>query len=143
APSSVRIGNVIPLAFDGGDFAIARLEVMASGGATHRYQLPLFVRDSESLEGPKPKAVLARVVAPDGEGLLFDAVEDGAFLRGLADSFATGATHASEDMRWIAAPLGAKKLVVPPNAPLRVGAAEQSNTSIIFDQEAILKLFRK
>ena len=143
APSNVRIANVIPLAFDGGDFAIARLEVTAAGGATTSYQLPLCVRDSEALEGPKPKAVLARVVAPDNEGLLFDAVEDGAFLRGLADSFATGATHASGNMRWIAAPLGAKKLVVPPNAPLRVGAAEQSNTSIIFDQEAILKLFRK
>jgi trehalose synthase-fused probable maltokinase len=142
-PRSARVRDVIPLAWDGGPFAIARLEVATSATGPTLYQLPLCVRGVEEIGDRMPKSVLARVVAGDEEGVLFDATEDGAFLRALADSFARGGAFSSNALRWIIEPIGAAALVVPASAEIRVGSAEQSNTSIILGDEAIVKLFRK
>lgn len=67
-----------------------------------------------------------------------DATSDEAFRRGLVDALAAGAVTESNGVRWIA----------EPNAPAdvsgatRVGSAEQSNTSIVAGDRAIVKLFR-
>lgn len=143
APSAARVDDAIVLPWESGRFAIARLDVTTAGGESKRYQLPLCVRSNDEIGDALPTSIIARVVASDGEGLLFDAVEDGAFLRGLADAFARGGTFGRESARWIIEPLSAAPLVVPPNAPLRVGSAEQSNTSLVIGDQGILKLFRK
>ncbi|HKN65779.1 MAG TPA: hypothetical protein VJW73_05845 [Gemmatimonadaceae bacterium] len=144
APSLARVRDVIPLPWEGGRFAIARLEVRTGSAAQPRlYQLPLSVRSVDEIGDAPPRSTLARVVAGDGEGLLFDAVEDGAFLRALADSFRHGGSFGSAESRWVTEPLGATPLVIPPSAELRVGSAEQSNTSLVIGDQAILKLFRK
>src|SRR5919205_2594043 len=70
-PRAVRFAEVIPLDWDDGSFALARLDVETADGAHHRYQLPLAVRTRGA-----PTAVLARVESASGDGLLFDAVED-------------------------------------------------------------------
>jgi maltose alpha-D-glucosyltransferase/alpha-amylase len=138
APRSARIASVVSLGWDDGSFAIARVEVETEAGARQRYQLPLAARDRGA-----PSAVLATVESPDGDGFLFDAVEDAAFRRHLADAFARGASFESGDSTWVVEPLGAQPLVVPIEAPIELGTAEQSNTSIRFAEEGILKLFRK
>jgi len=151
APRAARIANVIPLTWDDGSFAIARLDVETEAGVRQRYQLPLAVRDRGS-----PAAVLAQVESPGGDGLLFDAVEDAAFRRHLADAFARGVRFerppasrapAAEGgwagSSWVVEPIGTRSLVVPLEAPIELGTAEQSNTSIRFADEAILKLYRK
>jgi maltose alpha-D-glucosyltransferase/alpha-amylase len=142
-PTSARVRDVVPLPWEGGRFAIARLEVTTSAGAHGLYQVPLCVRDTEEIGDREPKSILARVDAGTEQGVLFDAVEDGAFLRGLADTLAHGGSFGSAALRWIVEPIGAAALVVPDSARIRVGAAEQSNTSVILGDEAILKLFRK
>jgi maltose alpha-D-glucosyltransferase/alpha-amylase len=141
-PSSARVRDVIALPFEGGRFAIARLEVATEGG-TKTYQLPLCVRGNEELGDRKPKSVLATVVTDEEEGLLFDAVEDGAFLRALADAIGRGGEFGSGRSQWVIETLSAAPLVVPASAAIRVGSVEQSNTSVILGQEAILKLFRR
>ena len=143
-PSAARIRDAIPLPWEGGRFAIARLEVTTANAAELKlYQLPLCVRSSEEIGDAPPRSTLARVITDDGEGLLFDAVEDGAFLRALADAFAHGGSFGDADSRWVIEPLSAAPLVIPPSAELRVGSAEQSNTSLVIGDQAILKLFRK
>ena len=143
-PSAARIRDAVALPWEGGRFAVARLEVKTANAAEPKvYQLPLCVRSTDEIGDAPPRSTLARVVADDGEGLLFDAVEDGAFLRALADAFARGGSFGDTGSRWLIEPLSAAPLVVPPSAELRVGSAEQSNTSLVIGEQAILKLFRK
>ncbi|MDQ3997054.1 MAG: hypothetical protein M3303_08545 [Gemmatimonadota bacterium] len=138
APRAARIVSVIPLDWDDGSFAIARLDVETEDGAHQRYQLPLAVRDRGA-----PTSVLAHVESTRGDGLLFDAVEDAAFRRHLADAFAHGVRFERDDAAWLVEPFGTRTLVVPLEAPIELGSAEQSNTSIRFADEGILKLFRR
>ena len=138
APRAARVANVIPLAWDDGSFAMARLDVETASGEHQTYQLPLAVRARGA-----PNAVLAHVESREGDGLLFDAVEDAAFRRHLADAFARGTRCEAGGSSWVVEPIGKRTLVVPIEAPIELGAAEQSNTSIRFAEEAILKLFRR
>ena len=143
-PSAARVRDAIALPWEGGRFAIARLEVTTENATQPRlYQLPLCVRSADEICGAPPRSTLARVVAGDGEGVLFDAVEDGVFLRALADSFQHGGSFGNAEARWVVEPLSAAPLVIPASAKLRVGSAEQSNTSLVIGDQAILKLFRK
>ncbi|MFN2564283.1 MAG: hypothetical protein ABR499_04640 [Gemmatimonadaceae bacterium] len=138
APRSARIASVVPIAWDDGSFAIARVEVETEAGVRQRYQLPLAVRERGA-----PTAVLAQIESAHGDGLLFDAVEDAAFRRHLADAFARGARFEVRGSSWVVEPIGKRALVVPLEAPIELGTAEQSNTSIRFADEGIVKLFRK
>jgi len=143
-PTSARVSDVIALPWEGGHFVVARLEVETEGAPDKRtYQLPLTVRSNEEIGDAPPKSVLARVVGDDGEGLLFDAVEDGAFRRALADTLARGGSFGDDRSRWVIESLSAVPLVLPATAEIRVGSVEQSNTSVILGEQGILKLFRK
>jgi trehalose synthase-fused probable maltokinase len=138
APRAARITSVVPLAWDDASFAIARLDVETEAGARHCYQLPLAVRERAA-----PTEALAQVESPAGDGVLFEAVEDAAFRRHLADAFAHGVRFEADEAAWVVEPIGARALVVPLEAPIELGTAEQSNTSIRFAEEGILKLFRR
>ena len=145
APRSARIRDVVRLTWEGGEFALARVEVVPALGSTALYQLPLCVRTLEEIGEDLPSSVVARVIATEGEeeGLLFDAVEDGAFLRALTEAMTKGASVTNEgSVGWRATPTSAVPLAIPADANIRVGSAEQSNTSVILDRLAIVKLFR-
>jgi trehalose synthase-fused probable maltokinase len=135
---SARIASVVHLAWDDGSFAVARVEVETESGARHCYQIPLAVRERAA-----PAEPLAQVESPAGDGVLFEAVEDAGFRRHLADAFARGARFDGPGASWVVEPVGKRTLVVPIGAPIELGTAEQSNTSIRFAEEGILKLFRR
>ena len=141
APSDVRVGDVIELREGDACHAVARLDV-DMGGRTAFYQLPLAVKRDEG--GEPPAAALARVEGGNGErGILFDAVEDDRFRRTLGSAFATGATFGGR-ARWIVEPVaGDAERPEVGGLPSRTVRAEQSNTSIIFGEAAIMKLFRR
>jgi maltose alpha-D-glucosyltransferase/alpha-amylase len=122
AVTSARIADVVPIAWQEstGQFAVARAEVVTDAG-TSTYQLFL----------AKP-------------GELADAVADEHFRRGLVDAFARpdAVIFAAGSLRWIVE-AESQRLVVPDDARVALSTAEQSNTSIVIGEAAILKLYRK
>lgn len=129
AVSTVRVASATRLPGDV-DVQVTLLEVDAEDGTTERYQL---------LVGRQPGPVAARlehaVIGTDDGLVAYDAVHDhdamGALLRLLAEGAELPPlrfTRAGE---------------VDPTLPSRVMGAEQSNTSVVFGDTVILKLFRR
>jgi len=138
SPTSARVASVVVMPWGNGEFAIARVIVGASDG-DHQYQVPLALRRFGHPE--EPLRVDAVVASSDTGATLYDAVQDEAFRQGLASALAAGTTVTGTDgVRWIAEPVGS--VSIDDAGPSRVGAAEQSNTSIVFGDAAIYKLFR-
>ena len=75
---------MIPVAGDGQQWAVARIEVTLEDGSTTSYQLPLSVREREMSRAHAPAAVLALVESEVVKGLLFDAIDDPAFRARIA-----------------------------------------------------------
>jgi len=105
---------------------------VSSGGDAVRYQVLAGVR------AHVPKALKHAVIGPDGRGgTAYDALHDPeltrVLLHGIADERAAG------PLRFVAEP-GAP---IDTTAGSLVLSAEQSNTSLIFGESAILKVFRR
>jgi len=118
--------DVIPVEWPGStkEFAVARAEVVTDL-STSTYQLFL-----PKAENGEPRADV-------------DALDDTEFRRGLADAWQRGATFEHGATRWVIESESKASLVVPPNAPITLSQAEQTNSSLILNREAILKLYRK
>jgi trehalose synthase-fused probable maltokinase len=124
AIESAELRDIVPVHWPNSrkEFAVARARVVTDEGPA-MYQLFL-------------------VRAPDARHPL-DALEDPEFLRGLADGFAGGSSFEDGGVRWVLASDGKIPLTVPTAAPIALSETEQSNSSVILNREAILKLYRK
>ena len=132
---------MIPVFGDGQQWAIARVEVKLDDGSVASYQLPLSVREREMSRAHAPAAVLAHVESSVVKGLLFDAIDDPAFRSRIARALSEG-----EQFPGSSATLRTER--VARSGPRLSGAShvvggEQSNSSIIFGESAIFKLFRR
>jgi maltokinase len=108
------------------------LDVTYADGGTERYQL-LVAWDS----GPLAEYSTVATIGADGDRTGYDALFDpdaARFLLGLVDSGAT-----VDALRFEREP----GVSLPVDAEARVLDAEQSNTSVVFEQEAMLKVFRR
>ncbi|HEX3868045.1 MAG TPA: hypothetical protein VHV78_14885, partial [Gemmatimonadaceae bacterium] len=147
ADGAPAIAPPIVLPWGDGRLAIACISVTVRG-ASHIYQLPLAIRSTPAADVP-PSALLATAIG-DENAVLFDAVYDPEFREGLAIAVARGASAVAADgARWIAEPIPmAFGKVDSPRGErryhgTRMGSAEQSNTSLVVDEELIIKLFRR
>jgi trehalose synthase-fused probable maltokinase len=120
--TAAAVRELIPVTWPGAKqkYAVGRVDVATDEG-TSVYQLFLV----EGADEPR------------------DALEEPEFRRLLADAFAKGAEFGPRETRWIIAREGKKALVVPANAPIALASGEQSNSSIVLNDEAILKLYRR
>ncbi len=125
-----------------GAFALTTIDVNYTEGSTEAYQLPLALASgpaAENLRTATPKAILANLSDGGTDSVVYDASAGEDFrklLLALIDpASATPEFAATTSPTADLAPLAQQKS--------RVGSVEQSNTSILYGQAAILKLFRR
>jgi maltose alpha-D-glucosyltransferase/alpha-amylase len=130
-----------------GDHALALVEVTYGGGDRDTYFVPLAVSigaAGEAISRSHGAAVLAAVTTPDGSGYLHDAMFDDEAGRELLALVGRSGELAMQHgtVRGLPsanfAELRGEEMLEP-----RRGSAEQSNTSIMFGNRLILKLFRR
>jgi len=128
---------------------LALVEIQYETGPAETYLLPLAIvldKSAEQLREAEPNAVLAAITTPEGKGVLHDAVFD--------DDSCTALLSLIENARELPSRRGAIRGVpgsafpaargepVPP-LTVRHAAGEQSDSSIVFGDRLIIKLFRR
>ncbi|MEQ8821847.1 MAG: maltose alpha-D-glucosyltransferase [Sumerlaeia bacterium] len=145
----VSIAEILPLPGKDIDAMIAFVQVEYAEGATDNYVMPLsFARGADAgvIEASTPHAAITRVVfEKDGsEGLIYDASAQqqacSAFLRLIEKKKSIagrgGELHARQTPAF-------KKLRGDEELTPKASRAEQSNTSIIYGDRMIMKIFRR
>ncbi|PEG38875.1 maltokinase [Mycolicibacterium duvalii] len=135
--AEVRPAGVTPLSEHAGlDLDHVLLDVTYTDGSAERYQV--LIRWADGPVGHLPDvAVIGTEVRAGAERTAYDALFDPEAARHLLSLIDASATIAH--LRFVKEP-GAH---LPLDATPRVSGAEQSNTSVIFDQRAMLKAFRR
>ena len=144
---ATRIADWMPL--PGSDSVLVLVEVQYKAGEPDTYGLPLGLtvgKDAERMRETAPTAVLSPAVFHGEPGFLIDATTDERTCAALL-SFIAHATEAPGRNGLIRGTPGAEFQAIhgPADASLaaRRGSAEQSNTSILYGDCLILKLFRR
>ncbi len=144
---SIRIADWTPL--NGHDSSLALVETRYETGAPDVYLVPLamaFDKSADQIRESAPGAVLSPIVTPDGSGVLYDATFDDTACAALLALIRDG-RQAEFRHGWMRGlPTSALETRLKERAAaLRVhrSSAEQSNTSIIYEDRFILKLFRR
>jgi trehalose synthase-fused probable maltokinase len=167
--SGVRFVEIVPVMWDGDAAVLSRVEVEHPGGAEGRevvsYQLPLVVRPAAAVgDAARSRRVLAVVEregaggagategaegaergAGDARAVIVDALADADFRAHLVAAMARGETASGDGATWrferteggSAGEVEALALL-----PSRLVGGEQSNTSVVYGDRGILKVFR-
>ena len=133
------------------DAALATVEVLFQdepSTTAELYQLPLAIAsgtDADNLRTHSPRSVIASFDSSTNSPVLYDATADESFRRALLQLIVQGPQIVSTDGAdgLTASHTSSFDAAALLSSPSRVGSAEQSNTSLIFDELAILKLFRR
>ncbi|MEO3759586.1 maltokinase [Mycobacterium sp. B14F4] len=116
----------------GNDLDLVLVDVSYADQTQERYQVLV-----QWNTGPIDEYTDIATIGTDGDRTAYDALYEpasAAHLLSLIDSSAT-----IDDVRFVKEP----GVDLPLDAAPRVSGAEQSNTSVIFEEEAILKVFRR
>jgi len=135
--------------FNQGESALAWVEVQYSEGDPDTYLITLglmFSKAAEELRKESPNAVLTRVSTAEAIGVLHEAIFNDTASAALLAMISTHGELRSRQGELIGVP----STILPqlqgeagPPPPPRRGSAEQSNTSILFGDKLIMKLFRR
>jgi maltose alpha-D-glucosyltransferase/alpha-amylase len=146
-----QVKDIIPIHLPEYPAYFVLIQINYVEGEPETYAVPLSVIPAEQLRAirsEQPQAIVARLQPPDGsnEALLCDAMIDKSFgkfllqsiskrhrFKGKAGRIVTSSTHALHDALRPGE-------AVPEPTPLQ---AEQTNTSIVYGDKLILKLFRQ
>jgi maltose alpha-D-glucosyltransferase/alpha-amylase len=117
---------------------LALIEITYDDATTDLYQLPLAVATKEqaaTLQTSSPKSIITTL----DDTTLFDASAGTTFQTALLKKITTATSTDSDLASTRSSALDPARLA---DVPSRLSSAEQSNTSILYDDLAILKLFR-
>ena len=134
----------------GAGFHILLVTVMYADGGSETYSMPLKIASgpsAETVEREVPESIVCRVAGEAGGGVLFDALSDGTACRDLFNIITDGRRFQTAAGGRIAAypsgaPVGDAERDIE-SAEVRRLSVEQSNTSVILDDELVIKWFRK
>ena len=150
---SARITATFPIPLDSTAAYLTTVEVQYVGGTPESYLLPLAFAPSEreaELKQASASAVVTRVRTEEGtgatEGIVYDALYDPLFCRSLLSAIARRRRFKGDTGVVIAVPSkGLHKLSSGAEGSLEpsIVKREQSNTSVIYGDRLILKMFRR
>jgi maltose alpha-D-glucosyltransferase/alpha-amylase len=133
--------------FNHGTSALALVQVQYGEGECDTYLVTLgllFGKAADALREESPNALLARVVTAADGGVLHEAVYNDSASEALLALITGGAQISSRDGVILGVPSSTLAHLQGPSREVpRRGSAEQSNTSIIFGDHLIMKLFRR
>ena len=146
---TIRSGHLVDrLEIPGTEAVVAFLELEYVERDPETYAMPIALAtgvDADRILQDTPASVIAEVQAGSETGVLYDATFDPSFPPALID-LAAGRRKVRGRNVTLAASRVAGCRTLPSeitDQPVKVGAVEQSNTSMIFGERLIMKLFRK
>ncbi|HVL32199.1 MAG TPA: putative maltokinase, partial [Actinomycetota bacterium] len=146
---SVDIADEIPLARDEVNTSILVINVAFTEGDPHTYLLPISTatgRRAEEIEEQNGQAVIAHVEWGAGHGIVYDSIVDPAFTGGMLTTITRRRRIRGRKGEIVAFPTPSLRTSREPPADKltsMVLGADQSNTSVVFGDEYIMKLFRR
>ncbi|WP_276496587.1 maltose alpha-D-glucosyltransferase [Pontibacter litorisediminis] len=145
----MQVVQSIPMPLSRGGAAMLFVEVSYNEGLPELYQLPIAFatgEQEEELRNSSPNAVIARVSIDSKEGILYDALYSDDFRQMLLQLMAKrkrvrhdGAELVGFSERGVNAELRSSEGPVTS----KILSAEQSNTSIIYNNTLFMKVYRK
>jgi maltose alpha-D-glucosyltransferase/alpha-amylase len=135
--------------FNEGISTLVWVEVQYTEGESDTYLVTLgllFGKAADALREESPNAVLARLTSVEGDGVLHEAIFNDTASQALLALIAAGGEIPSREGALLGIPSTALARLQGDSgepAAARRGSAEQSNTSILFGDKLIMKLFRR
>ena len=126
------------------------VQVEYETGHADRYFLPValaFGDAAQKLHDTAPASVLSAVLSPAGQGVLYDATYDPRSCEALLSNISNSTRFSMQQGSVQGTPSSALPGLVPQKSQKKLlpptrSSAEQSNTSILFGDRLIMKLFR-
>lgn len=146
---SARVLETIPFPYKAATAYFTMVSIGYIEGEPDTYVLPLAVACGdrvEHIQHDTPQAIVARVQQKGRAGLLYETVWENGFCRALLDSMARRRHFKGLEGQLSASPSRVfRRLRGPAGVPLEpaIMKAEQSNTSIVYGDRFILKLYRR
>ena len=147
-----RIADRIPLSCDGIEAMLLLVLVIYADETTETYQVPVlaaFGEDAADIQCSAPESVLTTIAIEEHgvpqHGILYDAAWNREFSLSLLRRIGQGTCATGTAGSFTASSTNAYKELVRDETTLnpKVLKGEQSNTSIAFDAQVILKLYRR
>lgn len=146
---SIKITDHATLAVSGGECEILLIEVAYNSGLAEVYQLPVLFADadeSQQLAEQYPSAIICKVNLDNKSGVLYDAIYSETYhdtiVKNMIDNF-TAVTGSTGGIRFTSNENLKAHFQNREKINSKVLAAEQSNSSIIYDEAFFLKVYRK